>query len=343
MKSDSASNQSEAALNSGTSSPVELDVGSQLQASQAEPCGQSNCISEDSNQSELSQHSVETVQQDDIARRMVGIPECLKAKNREAEQMEVDDDTPCVSENLPTKISPEILVDEQHAMEENTSANNSSIAGKRLPSIEDFYMKGTKTLNTNVLASEFINETVTTDSEKFHKPDNVTRPTDPYEHLTDFLMSEVKGAGAKPLKETNLLANVKDKFSDDDPYTKKCLFSELDKEEEGCSINNIKRIKIDEDEKNIRMQARLKVNTNKNPTKETTRKLTETRVEREQVISSPVGGGGQVGQGTSASLNQWEESVIQADRAWAKYTEHHRSVIVDTFQGQFKSTVSVDL
>ena len=69
------------------------------------------------------------------------------------------------------------------------------------------------------------------------------------------------------MKDTNLLSNVKEKFTVDDNFEKKCLWMEdtkTQKKEEvnteaDCSINNIKRIKIDEDEKNIRMQARLKV------------------------------------------------------------------------------------
>ena len=52
-------------------------------------------------------------------------------------------------------------------------------------------MKDTKTLNTNVLAEEY--EEITSDSAKFHKPDNITNhpSSDAVEELTDFLLNEV--------------------------------------------------------------------------------------------------------------------------------------------------------
>ena len=149
---------------------------------------------------------------------------------------------------------------------------------RSFPSIEDLYMKDTKILNTNVLATEFIHEVVATDSQKYHKPDNTShQPTpeegfDQLEQLNNDLSYEtvtMKFATSKPLKETNLLANYKDKFADS-CYPKKALFSDIASEEKESNINNIKRIKIEEDDKNIRMQAKLKVNTDKNPVKEDT-------------------------------------------------------------------------
>ena len=335
MKSESASSQSDQAQNSGPASPLESSASGPSNIAQVSPDAQSNCVSEDSNQSESSIASDVTINADDVNRRLAPIPESLKRRNSSQDYVMDDENRNPTTEDLPQHES--IVCDEDG----EPCESNSAMSGKRLPSIEDFYMKGTKTLNTNVLASEFIDESVTMDSDKFHKPDNMTRTTDPYENLSDFLMSEVKGAGAKPLKETNLLANVRDKFSDDF-YTKKCLFSEMEKkEEEGtCSINNIKRMKIDEDEKNIRMQAKLKVNTNKNPTKEGDLNLKSPSGSAERGHSSRASGSSPSPQGTSQSQSQWETCVLQADSAWAKYKECNQSVIVDTFQGQFKSTVS---
>ena len=40
---------------------------------------------------------------------------------------------------------------------------------------------------------------------------------------------------------------------------------------------------------------------------------------------------------------RWEKDLQDADSAWGKYLHRNKSVIVDTFQGQFKSTVSITL
>lgn len=55
--------------------------------------------------------------------------------------------------------------------------DDEDVEGRRkLPSVEDICMKDTKTLNTNVLAAEFLEGdelmSVATDSSKFHKQDN---------------------------------------------------------------------------------------------------------------------------------------------------------------------------
>ena len=246
---------------------------------------------------------------------------------------------------------------------------------RKLPSLEDLYMKDTKTLNTNVLVTEYMDEEVATDSDKFHKPDNLTHSPqhaadlfDNFEQLNDLLAYDAsKDASLKVVKDTNLLANIKDKFADD-CYSEKCLFSEMvgaaahesrdglqkkllysqmDTDGTSCSINNIKRMKIDEDEKNLRMQAKLKVNMDKNPTNLCSN-LTlgspiadqdcSTDPERDQSLLSQ--------QGTSREHavvlpNQLRDrGSKEADRAWRKHLNSNKSVIVDTFQGQFKSTVS---
>ncbi len=277
--------------NSVASSPVELETSTQSRGSPAEIDGiptQAPCMSEDSNQSEVSQQSLDLDHGDDLCRRMVPIPEHIKLQSQlstpeaiEIETIQVDsvmesDANKSESENKKVGLrntqyadadstcQPQVIMKESDTNDDLSS----NCGAKRMPSIEDFYMKDTKTLNTNVLVTEFIQEPVSTDSEKFHKPDNVNRPSDPYETLTlsDFLLNEVKDPPVKPIKETNLLANLKDKFAEDS-YSKKCMFADMMKDaEEGeeeestkYSINNIKRMKIDEEEKNIRMQARLKV------------------------------------------------------------------------------------
>ena len=76
--------------------------------------------------------------------------------------------------------------------EDRAMLPNNQVRIKRMPSIEDFYMKDTKTLNTNMVATEE-SETVTVDSEKFQKPDNSQTSTasEVYDQLQDFILSEV--------------------------------------------------------------------------------------------------------------------------------------------------------
>ena len=91
---------------------------------------------------------------------------------------------------------------------------------KRLPSIEDLCMKDTKTKNVNVaIDEEDIGDGIAIDSEKFRKQENVSvaQQLEKIEYLQELLdYDTAKAAEYKALKETNLLANVKSKFSDCD-------------------------------------------------------------------------------------------------------------------------------
>lgn len=317
--------------------------------------------SEDSNQSESSLHSTDLVQSEMLSQRLEAIPETVKPFNS--------------PENPAESVSQAIAMD--------TDATEPSGATKScmLPSLEDLYMKDTKTLNTNVLATEYLDDDVATDSDKFHKPDNLTRSPqqasdlfENFEQLNDLLSYEAtKDASLKPVKETNLLANMKEKFSDD-CYTEKCLFSEmvgavgcvsregiqniqkkllfsqLDTDDTSCSINNIKRMKIDEDEKNLRMQAKLKVNTDKNPSNICSNLTLRTSQISDQACAMVVDGDQSLSQSVTSFPREHpviplpnqlrEKDYKEAERSWKRYISNNRSVVVDTFQGQFKSTVS---
>ena len=348
-------------------------------------------VSEDSNQSEtrseVSYQSSELLPPEDQEQRMKAIPEEVKQGTSTADVSfkpisDVDTELGDIENVTTDEIPPGTTSEESNEFCMNTPEKeigdvddgNNTTGDKRL-SLEDFYMKDTKTLNLNVVTEEYMHEEVATDSEKFHKHDNVDRPSDPFETLSDFIMNEVKSPTSKPLKDSNLLANFKEKFSSEsEAFPKKCLFSDIKNlrgEEETewneamnstvvtgfCSINNIKRMKIDEDEKNVRMQARLKVNTNKNPTKQDDSSNIR--------LLSPGDQAGHRGEGdntvrlgtSTSSLNQrtadmttspLEEQIraqnlAEAERAWKKYIKNNRSIIVDTFQGQFKSTVKLKL
>lgn len=154
------------------------------------------------------------------------------------------------------------------------------------------------------------------------------------------------------------------RFLDREPleslYAKYRITTDEDKPED---INNIKRIKIDDmaAEKNMRMQAKLKVNVEQNPTRITAQSSVGSpnifSGFGDQLCSSPLSTASSASVSDSASLLQPEAStsasvcgtvegllqmqyVRSAERAWQAYTSRNQSIIVNTFQGQFKSTVS---
>lgn len=286
----------------------------------------------------------------------------------------------------------------QHCAD-NTDTSGSVIldeSGRKVPSIEDFCSKDTKTLNTNVLIAETTEE-LATDSEKFHKMENTTEhaATSDVESLDgevttsgqlhELLLAACDGSVSKPVKETNLVANWREKFVDSmkmathsvaayaltsatdvdcfitamkqycgkpDGVTQ--LTTEPDDDAQNYdSINNIKRIKIDDQaEKNLRMQAKLKVNTEQNQTRLSSSALVNCTATNatagDQLIdgsSSPVTvstASSHVVQSPASCTGDVVAArhVRRAEKAWLAYTSRNRSVIVDTFQGQFKSTVS---
>jgi len=288
-----------------------------------------------------------------------------------------------------------------HNCHDNSDDISSAVtdeSGRKVPSIEDFCSKDTKTLNTNVLIAETAEE-LATDSDKFHKMENTAEhsATSDAESLDDevttgdelheLLLAACDGSVTKPVKETNLVANCREKFVDSmkmvtNPVTAYALTSatdvdcfistmkqfcgkpagvtELTKEQLGDdvqnydNINNIKRIKIDDQaEKNIRMQVKLKVNTEQNQTRPSCPPVADcaatSAVTGDQLIASSsaaVAISAVSSQAVQSSAVSCAGDVItarhvrRAELAWLAYTSQNRSVIVDTFQGQFKSTVS---
>jgi hypothetical protein len=98
----------------------------------------------------------------------------------------------------------------------------STDSSRRLPSFEDLCMKDTKTKNINVSMGEEDDvesgEGMAVDSEKFRKQENasVAKQLENIEYLQELLdYDSAKMTAYKP-KETNLLANVKPKFTEDD-------------------------------------------------------------------------------------------------------------------------------
>jgi len=275
---------------------------------------------------------------------------------------------------------------------DGTSSQTVDESGRKVPSIEDFCSKDTKTLNTNVLIAETAEE-LATDSEKFHKMENTVEhcATSAAESLSDevttddelheLLVAACDGSMSKPVKETNLLANCREKFVDSvkmmmHPVTAYALTSAADVDcfittmKQFCgkpagittepddddqnydNINNIKRIKIDDQaEKNVRMQVKLKVNTEQNQTRSLPLAdcTVANAVPADQLTagsSSPISVSAVGSHPIPSSAVSCSGDVVtshhvrRAEDAWLAYISRNRSVIVDTFQGQFKSTVS---
>ena len=318
------------------------------------------------------------------------------------EQLLLDMSTEDSSTFVVSESNPQQLLDYRvmgvAAMQQSDDSGDAAISqtvdesGRKVPSIEDFCSKDTKTLNTNVLIAETAEE-LATDSEKFHKIENTAEhcATSAAESLDDevatddelheLLVAACDGSMSKPVKETNFVANCREKFVDSmkmmmHPVTAYALTSAADVDcfittmKQFCgkpagittepddddqnydNINNIKRIKIDDQaEKNVRMQVKLKVNTEQNQTRSLPlADCTATNaVPADQLTagsSSPVSVSAIGSQTIPSSAVSCTGDIItshhvqRAEDAWRAYISRNRSVIVDTFQGQFKSTVS---
>ena len=315
-------------------------------------------VSEDSNVSEPSHVSTDSLVSDlgqVVMNRMESIPDEIKTQGIKV--IEVG--------NFTAEVTGILGFDDMMDIGEREDAVPDG--HRKLPSIEDICMKDTKTLNTNVLATGYMHEVIATDSEKFHKPENTNRSlsspvslledANSFVPLSDLMACDTSKEDFKPVKDTNLMANICDKFGEDGSYGKKMLFSEIECPEDYSkyNINNIKRIKIDEEEKNMRMQSKLKVNTEQNQTKDVERQIKTgvvaqsgsgdhlfrgLTVTTDHPVAHSVGWTG----GTMSFLNNedqfWMQHIRIAEKSWLAYLSQNKSVIVDTFQGQFKSTVN---
>ena len=235
---------------------------------------------------------------------------------------------------------------------------NNAVSSSNVPSLEDIYAKETKTLNTNVLAEEYLSDAVTLDSDKFVKQDNTSsnRPEMIEEEgiLNNILEASGKKddePGPRRIKDVNLRADKKSKLSKGTCASN--LLQNL--EQDDYDSNSVKRMKFEGTEKNLQMQELSKIN------KE--RILFGTRrvnMEAESSIDIDVDSDSDDDQDAEMELSEDDDEetdggdpemiaagtsftpseVIAAEAAWQKYLSKNDSVIVDTFQGQFKSTVS---
>lgn len=145
-----------------------------------------------------------------------------------------------------------------------------------------------------------------------------------------------------------------------EPSFAECNGTEDDEKPE--DINNVKRIKIDDQaaEKNMRMQTKLKVNVEQNQTRGAIHSPVNNPCVMsgfgDQLCSSPMSTTSSSSTSDSVGPLQSQavapnsvcstvEGLLQmqyvrsAERAWQAYTSRNQSIVVNTFQGQFKSTV----
>ena len=241
---------------------------------------------------------------------------------------------------------------------------NNAVASKSVHSLEDIYAKETKTLNTNVLAEEFLSETVTVDSDKFMKQDNTrlssNRPENIEEEglLNNILEASAKkddGPSTRPIKDVNLRADKKSKLTG-----ATCASNKVQNlEQDDYTTSSVKRMKFEGTEKNLQMQELSKINKERiffgtrrvNMEAESSIDIDvdsdsdasenqdgEMEISDEDEEDEADGGETEVAAaGTSFTTSE----VIAAEAAWQKYLSKNDSIIVDTFQGQFKSTVSI--
>lgn len=251
---------------------------------------------------------------------------------------------------------------------------NNAKSTTSVPSLQDLYSKETKTLNTNVLATGFMDESVATDSDKFAKHDNTGERSETLDE-EDILQTvhEVTNKNdnlePKRVKDINIRADKKAKS----PKGASASGSMMAVEKEDCfALNSVKRMKFEGTEKNLQMQEICKIqkevllcealhvnktgNSNKGYFRKDASPSLESDIESDMVEDLDHEAEMEVSddndmegdsEGPPPALVPVDEGalytaseVMAAEEAWKTYRSKNDSVIVDTFQGQFKSTVS---
>nr|CAD7260443.1 unnamed protein product [Timema shepardi] len=219
-----------------------------------------------------------------------------------------------VTRNFPRKDSAPASVEPM--LEKNNISgqfNNKPAATTCIRGFQDIF-KDAKTSNVNVLVTEQeANNEIRFDSEKFPKYENVRR-RDPLDtsNLTEYHNFDGKTMSVKRIKETNLFHDVLEPPDE-------CGRSEGGSE---VCFNNIKRMRLEEQEKNVRRECERRQRGMSNET-------ANSDAEDGEIP------------GTSGTLSYSQAGVseeFEADKNWEKHLNANQSVIVDTFQGQFKST-----
>lgn len=165
-------------------------------------------------------------------------------------------------------------------------------------------LKDAKTSNANFLVTqEESNNEIRYDSQKYPK-ENIRRPAIENSNLTENHDFDNKSVSIKRIKEVNVQAGNRGVD---------CLSSGSDPEcDSGLEKCNVKRMRLEDQEKNHRRDG-----------------LGSSGIQCSRLLLNSENG----------AVATQGETEAEADRHWAKHLRANRSVIVDTFQGQFKSTV----
>ncbi|KAL5004767.1 hypothetical protein ScPMuIL_018223 [Solemya velum] len=117
---------------------------------------------------------------------------------------------------------------------------NNMVSPSSMPSFGDLYEKKSKTLNINVLATEYMQTLITLDSEKFAKPDNIDRNQENVNLLSESYPAESeKDYRAMGIKDTNIRADKKSRLSHlcasccMEPHSEEC-----------CNVHSIKENEV---------------------------------------------------------------------------------------------------
>ncbi|CAM1331010.1 Uncharacterised protein PB.1273, partial [Pycnogonum litorale] len=239
------------------------------------------------------------------------------------------------------------IVNKEVKPEKNEIASKDNLSPNKYVMIDD-YVKDTKTLNTNVLINEITNNVLTFDSEKFPKLErsNLIENVDNLHSFPTNLL-EISSKNLK-VKETNLMANNKgNKF-----HEEKSLLSmdtgvsaALAANDE-YSINHIKRIRLECKSENASICKKIKTSPQLVREDDFTEMamFSDEEAEEEDTVDSSDDSDEDV---TSCDRIQLPSDITDrhaidnalAEREWNNYLSDNKSVVVDTFQGQFKSTV----
>lgn len=245
--------------------------------------------------------------------------------------------------------------------------NNAVNLKQKIPLFEQFYSKDTKTLNTNMLVNEYSEDPIAVDSDKFSKPDNISNQDNSIEVNLASLSNEPvhfnvevnkDSSPGKGLKDINIRADKKNTFR----LSKMCsddLFSSEDRSTEG----DIKRMRFEKTEKNLQQQELSKFNKvvfqmsssgdcskdieSCKTVNDTSGVKCQSENDYQDNSDDETASVNEISE-DFAGLQQCEEEILEADieaaeKAWEAYIKQHKqSIIVDTFQGQFKSTVSIN-
>lgn len=237
--------------------------------------------------------------------------------------------------------------DDSNALEFDINMDESDCTKHEID-LDDLCKKDTKTSNTNVDGILNIDKPKS-DSEKFPTSEtylsndqNITKLDN-----TNIVKDEIT------TRNTNLTSCVYEKFSNL-PSKQLLPDSVLDKKDNNiCKIeeerNNTKSLRSSDSDKNVRMQAKMKVNTDKNITKVNGCVAATSAAENSTQYSSAqttpdsaieIEKEDRPSQSDDEEIYKPTKSEIQqAENDWNKYLLRNKSVVVDTFQGQFQSRV----